>query len=282
MPQLTHRFIQPHRDCGLLDVEQSSETGCVKNGVHLAGFDSLIVWQNAFSIRSSTAVALSKHRKLFVISMPILILPSVSLNTLPGWRGSVSSTLPSSGLSVGLLPSNPHTLWWSRCSLRISTSVMDISFKGVPKCLVRPSYRPRHVWSCFFVAQCGRPDIPSIVTFKLCGFAFLCVRWSSPPYLVHYTSRRSAPSLDAHIFDLQRQVRCSCRDNKFWQLILRPFHPVSMELPPGYILFTFGNLELVTCLFKSYVHQVANIFIQLLWTIPASITCSSPAVYTLF
>ena len=29
-----------HRDCGPLDVEQSPETGCVENGVHLAGFDS--------------------------------------------------------------------------------------------------------------------------------------------------------------------------------------------------------------------------------------------------
>ena len=29
-----------HRDRGPLDVEQSPEAGCVKNGVHLAGFDS--------------------------------------------------------------------------------------------------------------------------------------------------------------------------------------------------------------------------------------------------
>ena len=83
----------------------------------------------------------------------------------------------------------------------------DGHLKGVPKCLVKPSYWLRRVWSCFFVAQCSQPDIPSIVTFKLCGFAFRYLRGSSPPYLVHYTSRRSAPSLDAHIFDLQRHVR---------------------------------------------------------------------------
>ena len=99
-----------------LDASKRSSSGWVR----------LIVWQNAFSIRSSRAVALSKHRKLFVISMPILILPSVSLNTLPGWRGRVSSTLPSSGLSVGLIPLNPRTLWWSRCSWRISNSLHSV------------------------------------------------------------------------------------------------------------------------------------------------------------
>ena len=122
-----------------------------------SGWVRLIVWQNVFSIRSSTAVTLSKHRKLFVISMLILIMPSVSLKTLPGWRGRVSSILASSGRSVG----HPRTLWWSRCSWHTSTTVIDISMecRSVSSARYLASYWLRHGWSCCFVAQCGRPDM---------------------------------------------------------------------------------------------------------------------------
>ena len=142
-----------HQDRGSLDVEHW-------NWVHLAGFDS----SSAFSIKSSTAVTLPKHRRMFIISMLILILLSVLPKTLPGGRGRVSSTIASSGRSVGLRLSYPHprTLWWSCCSGRTSATVWDISMEcrsvssAMASCIARLiMWLHRTVWSAGYEPCCS-------------------------------------------------------------------------------------------------------------------------------